>query len=316
MFFPIALGWFIHFRGHIGEKEISFLNRLCFKYLLAFHLFNSTVAIDFSAEFSPRLIIFCSLGIFMIMILSWLFFGLTVRDREKRCILIVSSFRSNNIIYALPIAANLFGDAGTKVAAMLMPMTIILFNFFCVIVMVYHAPGEAADGTETKAPDQSGGLGATLKRTVIDIFRNPLIIGSILGIVVSLSGIPIPRFVRSGINMVAITGTPLALLLLGSQIDFKQLAGNLAPAFGACLLRLVIVPAILVPLFAFIGFRGPELGALMVVFSAPCAVNNLIMARNYNINPGFAAQTVYLSTVLSLLTMFCYISLLRGLGFF
>jgi predicted permease len=116
--------------------------------------------------------------------------------------------------------------------------------------------------------------------------------------------------------MVASIATPLALLLLGAQIDFRQLAGSLGPAFGACLLRLVIVPAALVPFFVLTGFRGPELGAIMVVFSAPCAVNNLIMARNYRISPAFAAQTVYLSTTLSLLTMFCYISLLRGLGLF
>jgi predicted permease len=54
----------------------------------------------------------------------------------------------------------------------------------------------------------------------------------------------------------------------------------------------------------------------MVVFAAPCAVNNLIMARNYRIDPPFAAQTVYLSTVLSLPTMFIAISLLRALGLF
>jgi predicted permease len=309
MFFPIALGWFISFRRHISENDISFLNRLCFRYLLPFHLFNSTAAIDFSAEFSPRLIVFCSLAIFMIMMLSWIVFALTVKDREKRCILIVSSFRSNNIIYALPMAANLFGSAGVKVAAMLMPLTIILFNFFSVAIMVYHAPGETPEGGADRP-------GAILRRTAIDIIRNPLIIGSVLGIVFSLTGIPLPQFARSGINMVASTGTPLALILLGAQIDFKQLAGNLGPAFGACLLRLVIVPAILVPLFALVGFRGPELGALMVAFSAPCAVNNLIMARNYRINPIFAAQTVYLSTTFSLLTMFCYISLLRGLGLF
>jgi predicted permease len=54
----------------------------------------------------------------------------------------------------------------------------------------------------------------------------------------------------------------------------------------------------------------------MVVFAAPCAVNNLIMARNYRIDPLFAAQTVYLSTVFSLPTMFITISLLRARGLF
>jgi predicted permease len=193
---------------------------------------------------------------------------------------------------------------------MLMPLTIILFNFFCVTVMVYHAPAGA------EAPAGKSGPGTTFKHTVIDIIRNPLIIGSFLGIVFSVFRIPVPLFIRSGVSMIAVTGTPLALLLLGAQIDFRQLAGNIGPAAGACLLRLILVPGILVPVMVLSGFRGPELGALMVVFAAPCAVNNLIMARNYGINPGYAAQTVYLSTILSLFTMFGFIMLLRALGLF
>jgi predicted permease len=317
MFFPITLGWFIRFRRHIGEKDIGFLNRLCFRYLLAFHLFNSTVSIDFRAEFNPGLLAACSLCLFFVMIFFWIIFSLTVPDREKRCILIVSSFRSNNIIYALPMAVNLFGDAGTKVAAMLMPLTIILFNFFCVAVMVYHAPHETAAGETGTLKGAGGeGPGAAFKRTVLDILKNPLLIGSVLGIVFSLLNVPLPRFVRGGISMIAASATPLSLILLGAQIDFKALAGNLGPAFGACALRLILVPAILVPLLVMAGFRGAELGALMVVFSAPCAVNNLIMARNYKINPAFAAQTVYLSTVFSLFTMSGLISLLRRAGLF
>ena len=69
-------------------------------------------------------------------------------------------------------------------------------------------------------------------------------------------------------------------------------------------------------LAAMLGFRGPELGALAVVFAAPSAVGNLIMARHYGVAPRLVAQTVYLSTLLSLATIFCVISILRGAGLF
>jgi predicted permease len=308
LFFPMALGWFIKWRKHINEENINFLNRICFRYLLPFHIFNTTATINFHEEFEPRLIFICALGIFLVMIVAWAVFSLTIRDREKRCIFIVSAFRSNNIIYALPMAINLFGPEGVKVAATLTPVTIILFNFFCVMTMVYHARANSGDGTEAR------GVGAAIRSTVIDILRNPLIAGSVLGILFSLSGITLPGFIQNGIKGVAITGTPMALILLGTQMDFKQLTGNLAPALEACAIRLVIVPGILVPLMVAAGFRRLELGALMVIFAAPCAVTNLIMARNYRINPPLAAQTVYLSTALSLPTMFIIISLLRSLG--
>jgi predicted permease len=309
LLFPIGLGWFIRRQRHIGEGDMNFLNRLCFRYLLPFHIFNNTKSIDIRAEFNPWLILIASLCIVLVMLLSWGIFARTVRDRQRRCIMIVSSFRSNNLIYALPLAANLFGAEGVTVASMMIPVVIILFNFLAVVVMVCYAPAEAGDDGET-------GLRETLKRTAVDIVRNPLIIGSVGGIGFSLLGIAVPGFLQKGINAVAASATPIALMLLGAQIDFKALAGNLGPALGACALRLVIVPGILVPLMILLGFRGPELGALMVAFAAPCAVNTLIMARNYRIDPPFAAQTVYLSTVLSLPTMFAAISLLRALGLF
>jgi predicted permease len=156
----------------------------------------------------------------------------------------------------------------------------------------------------------------SVKLTLIDIVKNPLIVGSVLGIGVSLLHIKLPAPVQQGVSAVAGTATPLALLLLGSQIDFKQLSGNIKPALAACLVRLVIVPALVVPLMIVAGFRGPELGALMVAFSAPCAVSSMIMARNYNMDPPFAAQIVYLSTTISIITMFFLISLLRSLEYF
>jgi predicted permease len=309
LLFPIALGWFIRLRRHISGENIDFLNRLCFQYLLPFHIFNSIRVIDFRVEFNPRLIFIVFLCIFLVLLLSWIIFALTIRDQQRRCIMILSSFRSNNLIYALPLAANLFGAEGVTVASMMIPVVIILFNFFSVIVMVTYAPAEAGESGKPELPE-------SLKRTVVDILRNPLIIGSVAGIVFALSGIGLPGFLRNGLNGVAAAATPIALMLLGAQIDLKRFAGNPGPALGACALRLVLVPGVLVPLMVFLGFRGPELGALMVVFAAPCAVNNLIMARNYRIDPPFAAQTVYLSTVLSLPTMFIAISLLRALGLF
>jgi predicted permease len=303
MLIPMALGWFIARRGQIGEQDLGFLNRLCFRYLLPFHVFNSTLAIDFYVEFKARMVLFCVAGIVGVMFTAWVICALVIKNRERRCIFITSAFRSNNVIYALPLAANLFGEQGIKAAVTLVPVTIIVFNFFTVVVMVYHA-------REGKR------LRDTLASTCLDIVRNPLIAGSVLGIILSLLGAPIPPPVKSGINAIAATATPASLILLGAQIDFKKLSGSLGPALAASLVRLVAAPVILVPFMALAGFRGPELGSLMVAFAAPCAVTNMVMARNYNIDPAFAAQTVYLSTVLSVFTLFLGVSVLRALALF
>ncbi|MDR1301580.1 MAG: AEC family transporter [Treponema sp.] len=305
----VALGWFIALRQDIKEADIGVLNNLCFRYLLSLHIFNSTLSIDYYAEFNLKLLVFAIVGIFLTALLAWLIFTKTIKAPSRRCIFIVTSFRSNNLIYGLPLAANLFGESGVKVAAMLVPVTIILFNFLTVITMVYHA-------YLLRSSEEPSPLAGALKWTALDIGKNPLIIGSVLGIILSVCHINLPVFLKNGIRSIAITGTPISLLLLGAQIDLKKLAHNIGPVLGACMVRVVIIPGILLPIIIGMGFRGPELGALAVAFGAPCAVGNLVMARNYQMDPEFAAQIVYLSTVLSMFTMFGIISALRALSLF
>jgi predicted permease len=318
MFAAILLGAFIAKRGQAGDNEIVFLNTLCFRYLLSLHVFNSVLSVDFYSEFNPRLVLTFIIVITALFLASWLVFSLAIKDFARRCIYIVTSYRSNNIIYALPLAANLFGPAGVKAAAMLIPFTIIFFNFFTVITMVCHRQKIEASlsAARLSAAEKNTALHAALKKCAFEIITNPLIIGSSMGILFSVSRFPLPSFLRNGVNSIAQSATPISLILLGTQIKLKSLSQNIRPVLAAMFLRLILVPSVLVPLSVFLGFRGPELSALAVAFAAPPAVTNLIMARNYKVAPELAAQTVYLSTLASMFSIFAMIAILRALRLF
>ena len=126
MFLQIALGWFLLQRGIIKNENIKFINDLAFKCLIPFHIFNSTYSINYYIEFNLKLILTGALSITLTMIVAWIIFSITIKDRARRAVYILSSFKANFIVLALPISANLFGDAGIKAAAMLVPQTIII----------------------------------------------------------------------------------------------------------------------------------------------------------------------------------------------
>jgi predicted permease len=302
LLFVLALGWLIAFRGHIDEDSKAFLNRLCFTYLLPLQLFGNTLSIDFGTGYNGRLLVFCGAGIFITAVAAWIVFAFTVSDRARRAIFILSAFRTNNIIYGLPLAKNLFGAEGVAVATMVYPVTIVLFNILTVITLVYFSQNS---GDKTSK---------VLKNTVVDILRNPLILACILGTLFSALRLNMPQFLKTSIESGGSIATPTALLLLGSQIDLKKLSGSMRSALAACAVRLIFVPAVAITVMVFAGFRGAELSALMVAFAAPSAVTNMVMARHYNTAPVFAAQTVYLSTIFSVVTIFSIIALLRALG--
>ena len=306
MLFTCALGYLASRLQKISQETIGFINKLCFTWLLSFHVFNSTMTVDFSAEFKLSLVIFFLAGIGGIVIASFVIFTIAVKDRARRANYIVAAYRSSNIVFSLPMATGLFGAAGIKPAAMLIPVTIITFNFLTVAIMVYFS----------RAPGSEKSIAREIKKTLLDIVKNPLIIGSMTGILLSVFSIQLPAFLRQSAAMIGSAGTPLSFLLLGMQIDFAKFRRDFAPTFTASMVRLVAVPGILVPLMVLYGFRGPELGALMVVFAAPCAVTNQVMSRIYNLDPEFTGQTITMSTVLSMATMFVWVTILRSLGLF
>lgn len=306
MLFTCALGCLAARLQTVSEDTIRFINKLCFTWLLSFHVFNSTLTVDFSAEFKLSLVVFFLAGIAAVVILSFVIFTIAVKDRVRRANYIIAAYRSSNIVFSLPMATGLFGAAGIKPAAMLIPVTIITFNFLTVVLMVYFA--RPAGGKISIARE--------IRKTCVDVLRNPLIIGSAAGILLSVWGVKLPVFFRQSAAMIGSAGTPLSFLLLGMQIDFTKFRRDFLPAFGASMIRLALVPGILVPLMIRWGFRGPELGALMVVFAAPCAVTNHVMSRFYGLDPDFTGQTVTMSTVLSMATMFIWVTVLRIGGFF
>ena len=77
--------------------------------------------------------------------------------------------------------------------------------------------------------------------------------------------------------------------------------------------RLVIVPAIFLPLASALGFRGGDMVALMVLFASPAAVSSFIMAEQMEGDGALAGQLIVLGSVLSVFTVFIWILILKGL---
>jgi predicted permease len=308
LFFVIGLGWAAARRGLIQERESGFLNALCFRYLFPLYIISSVIDVDFYVVFNPKMFLAFLGGISFMLALSCVVFSFVIKERERRCIYIVNSYRSNNLIYALPLASHLFGGEGRAAAAMLAPFTIILFNFFSVSVMVHYAQ---KDGGMTGAALRSG-----IAQTGRELLRNPLLTGSLIGIAIALLKVEPPFFIRRGLELAGSAASPVSFLLLGSQIDFSRLREDGRDSLISSAVRLVLCPLLLTPPLIWLGFRGPDLSALSIAFAAPCAISTCIMSRNYNIAPRFAAKSVCLSTILSVFTIFCFISIMRLLRYF
>ena len=87
-------------------------------------------------------------------------------------------------------------------------------------------------------------------------------------------------------------GTPLALIAMGGLFNFASVSENTRDITAGCLVRLVIIPALLIPLAVWLGFRGSELVALMCIFFAPCATSSFNLACAMDSDADLTSQLI------------------------
>lgn len=301
----MALGMLLRRTGSIDPPTANRLSTLCFQVFLPTLAFKNVYSIDFSIDFSLPLVLFAFFGIlFVVAVLLMILYPLFHRDMEWTAAAAHVGFRSNYLMFGIPLAQNMFGEQGVQIASMLIPVAVIPYNFVTVFLF-------------TLAGSQEGESPAKVaKKTLINFGKNPLIIASLLGLAGSLSGIAFPTFLNSALDSIAGVASPLCLIVLGAQITLGRLPSPRNRVIALTATRLVFVPLGMIALAVWMGFRGPELGALFVLFASPCANSCLIMSKQYDVKPEFTAYVVALTTLLSGLTTFFGISLLRWLEFF
>ncbi|OQX07890.1 MAG: hypothetical protein BWK73_26925 [Thiothrix lacustris] len=107
---------------------------------------------------------------------------------------------------------------------------------------------------------------------------------------------------------------PLALLCTGASLDFHTLKQEFSNTMLASLSKLVVIPLLFTLGGWWWGFRGMDLGILLLMSSAPTAAASYVMARAMGGNATLAANTVALTTLGSLLTTSVGIMLLQSKG--
>jgi predicted permease len=302
----IATGYILKQLRFVSEPFLGEMNRFVFKFPLPLMLFqNIRNAFDGSlvVMFNTRLILSAFVGIIVVIIVLLIFVPLFGRRRATTGSLIQGIFRSNFIIYGLPLATSMYGDKAIIPISMLLGMVIPVYNISAVVVLTVFS--------ETKS---SSAIPFAL--IIKNIFKNPLILACIAGFVAGKLNVQFPIFIDKPVDEIAKIATPLALLVMGGLFKFRGLMNNFLTVFAASMSKLVVIPLIAMIVFVAMGFRGLELAALLCLFATPTAVVSFIMAENMGCDGEVSAHIVVLSTALSSITIFLFIFVMKSMGYF
>ena len=286
--------------GKISDAFIETADWLVFRIALPVMLFLEVAGSSLAESLDVRLIMFLVVSVTVTFLTVSVVAALTVRDRSKRGALIQGSCRSNFAILGVPLAVNMFGDAGGEVIAIAIPFVILMFNSYSVVILsVFSADGDRKLNRDT--------LIGILK----NIVTNPLIIGIAIALPFMLFEIELPAAANKTLTYLSNLTTPLALISLGANFRTESLKGRVGYALIGALMKTIILPAAAVTAAVLVGLRGPSLGVVLICFGAPTAVTSYIMAKKMGNDHELAAQILLLSTMVCALTIFLGIFILR-----
>ena len=290
---------FLAVRTKVTDREfMNRLNTLNYKLFFPFLMFNNIYGAKPENMPSLKLILFGALSVILLVVLLMVIVPKIVKENPRRGVIIQGIFRSNFVIYGIPLTTFVFGTEKASVCGMMVLIMVTIFNVSSVVVLEFFREGGKVNW----------------KTLLPGIAKNPLLQGCLAGLVFYLLQIRLPVFIATPVSSLAGLATTLALVVLGANLRFEELKKNSGVVTRVLLIRLVLLPLLMVPVGYLIGLRGVELFLVLMIFGTPVAAASYPMAQNMGGDGQLAGQLVFVSTVASLGTIFLFIFTMSRMG--
>lgn len=296
--FYITFGYTMKVRGVVTEEFLQKLNKMIFRLLYPFMTFYNIYKADANSLPSPKLLIFAGASILLLEVILVLIVPRIVKENPKRGVIIQAIYRSNFILFGLPLTLSVFGDSASSVAAMMITVVTTIYNTTSVVILeMFNSEGKTS-----------------AKTVLLNVLKNPLLQGAAVGLVFFFVGIKVPSCIIKPISEFSNMTSPLALFVLGGTLHFNAISKNMKYLAPALTVKLVVLPAIALAIAYMIGLRGVELFLMIALYGTPVAAASYPMAQNMGGDGELAGEFVVISTVVSTVTLFLWIFFMKSAG--
>jgi hypothetical protein len=196
---------------------------------------------------------------------------------------------SNLVIVGLPIiAAGLGEQAILPLLALVSVQNLLLFP----LVTLFAHPNEPGTRMISR-------LWEPVKRAA----TNPLMIGLALGFLVKLLSIQMPSLIAEPIHLIAQTGLPCALIVLGASFHRYKVGRPSREALTMVGLKMVLQPLLVWVLVIVVIGLDPLWAAVAVMAAGmPTGINAYVMAEQMGAGQRFVSASIWMSTLLAVVS--------------
>ena len=303
VFLLIALGWLLGRSGLLREEFCAVSDKLVFQIALPVLLFCDLAETELRGNFDAGYLLFCAGVTTVIFFTLWAAARRLVPDKSLVGEFVQLSYRSSAAILGCAIIRGIYGNVG--MAPLMILGSVPLFNIYAVLVLTMEHP----DIAEKR-------LGERLRAALLGVAKNPIIIGILLGLLVSYFGVgTLPPIADNVLGSIAALATPLALLSIGASFRGRKALSSIKLSSAAAGIKLLLLPALFLPLAVVCGFEGSKLLALIIMLGSTSTPTCYIMAKNLGHEGSLSVSVIVLTTLCAGFTLTFWIFLFRHLGY-
>ncbi|MDA7592430.1 AEC family transporter [Rhodobacteraceae bacterium] len=142
------------------------------------------------------------------------------------------------------------------------------------------------------------------------MFSNALVVGIVLGFLVNICGVNLAKSIQASVDMITAVALPAALFGMGGILYQYRPEGDAGPIIMICAVSLIIHPAIVWIFGSQLNLTDAQLRSAVITAAMAPGINTYVFANMYGKAKRVASTGVLLSTALSIVTVWVWLSLL------
>lgn len=303
VFAIIGAGYGFTRYGLFTSRDIAVLGRFVMLIALPALLFHATATRSFGELVEPGFFIIMILAGLSTQALMWLSMRMIHSGPRRRAVGIMGAATPNSAFLAFPINQMLFPEY----AASILAMCLLVENFILNPISLTIMDAACQDGPENRLRSVSSSL--------ISVIKRPMIAALIVGALVSVIGIPLPKAIDRPLELLSFAASPIALFNIGGALVGLPMQGNLRLAGGISFFKLIVHPLVtttLLLLFTALALPHPDgaMAAALILSTAMPVFGIFPLLSLESGQSGAASLTVLISTVAAFFTLTVFMAIL------
>lgn len=269
--------------GKVLHVDPRGLGRVVFYVFSPVLIFDLMINSELKLSEAASLIAFTVSIVLSVGAITYILGKLLKVERAPLISILITSMFANTGNYGLPLVSFAFGEKALSYAGIYFVTTTLLFYSLGVLL---------------------ASLGhMNFKEAALGLFKVPTLYAVLLALIVKSLHFNLPLALQRTVDLASGGTIPVMLVLLGLQMTQVEFSKNLRALQLSVSMRLLIAPILGLLIAALFGIQGFARQGAMIQASMPSMVSATVLATEYHLDSKLIAAVVFVSTLLSPLTL-------------